>query len=176
MIFDKLAGCHYFSKLDLRWAYYQVRVAEADVHKTTFRSPLGSFASRVMSMGLANAAPTFQRLMDSIFGDLPWVSAYLDDLLIASRTAEEHLHHISIIQLYLTGCGSTNYMHVSPSVHSFCLRSTSWGSYFLRKGGGLIPAKQKLFVFCLRPKQCMIFSVGWELSITTARIFPGMPS
>jgi hypothetical protein len=69
MIFDKLAGCQFFSKFDLRWAYFQVRVAEEDVHKTTFRSPLGSFASRVMSMGLTNAAPTFQRLMDSIFGD-----------------------------------------------------------------------------------------------------------
>ena len=69
MIFDRLSGCQFFSKLDLRWAYYQVRVAEEDVHKTTFRSPLGSFASRVMSMGLTNAAPTFQRLMDSMFGD-----------------------------------------------------------------------------------------------------------
>ena len=97
MIFDRLSGCQFFSKLDLRWAYYQVRVAEEDVHKTTFRSPLGSFASRVMSMGLTNAAPTFQRLMDSIFGDLDFVSCYLDDVLIASRSAEEHLQHVSIV-------------------------------------------------------------------------------
>ena len=97
MIFDKLAGCKFFSKLDLRWGYFQVRVAEEDVHKTTFRSPLGSFASRVMSMGLTNAAPTFQRLMDSIFGDLDFVSCYLDDILIASRSAEEHLEHVAIV-------------------------------------------------------------------------------
>jgi hypothetical protein len=97
MIFDKLAGCQFFSKFDLRWAYFQVRVAEEDIHKTTFRSPLGSFASKVMSMGLTNAAPTFQRLMDSIFGDLDFVSCYLDDVLIASRTAEEHLQHLTIV-------------------------------------------------------------------------------
>ena len=97
MIFDKLAGCTYFSKLDLRWAYFQVRVAEEDIPKTTFRSPLGSFSSKVMSMGLTNAAPTFQRLMDSIFGDLDYVSCYLDDVLIASRTAEEHLQHVAAV-------------------------------------------------------------------------------
>lgn len=97
MIFDKLAGCTFFSKFDLRWGYFQVRVAEEDVHKTTFRSPLGSFASRVMSMGLTNAAPTFQRLMDSVFGDLDFVSCYLDDILIASRSAEEHLQHLATV-------------------------------------------------------------------------------
>ena len=97
MIFDKLAGCTVFSKLDLRWGYFQVRVAEEDVHKTTFRCPLGSFASRVMSMGLTNAAPTFQRLMDSIFGDLAFVSCYLDDILIASRSVEEHLQHVAVV-------------------------------------------------------------------------------
>ncbi len=68
MNFDRLAGCTFFSKLDLRWGYFQVRVAKKDVHKTTFRSPLGSFASRVMTMGLTNAALTFQKLMDSILG------------------------------------------------------------------------------------------------------------
>ena len=48
-------------------------------------------------MGLTNAAPTFQRLMDSIFGDLDFVSCYLDDVLIASRTAEEHLQHVATV-------------------------------------------------------------------------------
>ncbi len=59
MICEKLDGCFFFSKLDLKWAYYQVRVADEDVHKTTIRSPLRSFASKVMSMGLTNAAQTF---------------------------------------------------------------------------------------------------------------------
>lgn len=97
MIFDKLAGCKYFSKLDLRWGYWQIRMADADVEKTAFRSPLGSFAWKVMGMGLTNAAPTFQRLMDSIFRDLDFVSCYLDDIMIASKTATEHLQHIDIV-------------------------------------------------------------------------------
>ena len=97
MLFDKLAGCQYFSHLDLRWGYYQVRTAESDVLKTAFRTPFGAFAWKVMGMGLANAAPTFQRMMDSIFRDLDFVSVYLDDILIASRSAEEHLEHLKIV-------------------------------------------------------------------------------
>ena len=97
MLFDKLAGCSFFSKLDLRWGYFQVRTAEADVEKTAFRSPFGSFAWKVMGMGLTNAAPTFQRLMDSVFRDLEFVSCYLDDILIASRSAEEHIRHVEIV-------------------------------------------------------------------------------
>jgi len=97
MLFDKLAGCQYFSKLDLRWGYYQVRTAAGDVDKTAFRSPLGSFAWKVMGMGLTNAAPTFQRLMDSIFRDLDFVSCYLDDILIASKSADEHFKHLEIV-------------------------------------------------------------------------------
>jgi len=50
-----------------------------------------------MGMGLSNAAPTFQRLMDSIFRDLEFVSAYLDDIIIASRSAEEHLQHLEAV-------------------------------------------------------------------------------
>jgi hypothetical protein len=69
MIFDRLAGCQFVSKLDLRWGYWQVRLEDPD-DKTAFRSPLGSFAWKVMAMGLTNAAPTFQLLMDSIFRDL----------------------------------------------------------------------------------------------------------
>jgi hypothetical protein len=97
MIFDRLTGCKFFSKLDLRWGYWQIRMHEEDIEKTAFRSPLGSFAWKVMGMGLTNAAPTFQRLMDSIFRDLDFVSCYLDDIMIASKTAEEHLAHIEIV-------------------------------------------------------------------------------
>ena len=97
MIFDRLAGCKYFSKLDLRWGYWQIRMAPEDVEKTAFRSPLGSYAWRVMGMGLTNAAPMFQRLMDTIFRDLDFVSAYLDDIMIASKSEEEHLQHIELV-------------------------------------------------------------------------------
>ena len=76
---------------------YQVRTNSADVEKTAFRSPLGSFAWKVMGMGLTNAAPTFQRLMDSIFRDLDFVSCYLDDIIIFSKTAEEHFRHLEIV-------------------------------------------------------------------------------
>lgn len=97
MIFNRLAGCKFFSKLDLRWGYYQIRMVPEDIPKTAFRTPLGSFAWRVMGMGLSNAAPTFQRLMDTIFRDFDFVSAYLDDIMIASKTEEEHLQHLALV-------------------------------------------------------------------------------
>jgi hypothetical protein len=48
-------------------------------------------------MGLTNAAPLFQQLMDTIFRDLAFVSAYLDDIMIASKSEEEHLQHIELV-------------------------------------------------------------------------------
>ena len=96
MIFDRLAGCQFFSTLDLRWGYFQLRIEDPD-DKTAFCSPLGSFAWKVMVMALTDAAPTFQRLMKSIFRNLDLVSFYFDDIMIASKLEEEHLQHIEIV-------------------------------------------------------------------------------
>ncbi len=74
------------TSLDLHLGYWQIRMHPNSVEKTAFRTPLGSFAWRVMGMGLSNAAPTLDRLMDSIFWDLDFVFAWLDDTKIASQT------------------------------------------------------------------------------------------
>jgi Reverse transcriptase (RNA-dependent DNA polymerase) len=87
---SRLDGCSFFTKLDLQKGYLQVPVTAADIAKTAIITPFGLFEFNRMPFGLRNAGMTFQRLMDKIFFDLPCVFIYLDDLLIASRTAEDH--------------------------------------------------------------------------------------
>ena len=95
-LFDRLRDAKYFSKLDLRSGYHQLRVAPVDVHKTAFRTPLGSFEFMVLPFGLTNAPSAFMRMMDSVFPphSSPFVATYIDDVLIFSKTLEEHRAHL----------------------------------------------------------------------------------
>ena len=90
----QLHGKKLFSKIGLTKSYHQIPIAEEDRHKTAVITPWGLFDFNRLPMGLANSAQAFQRLMDKVTQDLDFCYVYLDDILIASDSVEEHRDHI----------------------------------------------------------------------------------
>ena len=107
-------GAHkavYFTTLDLMRGYHQVKMAEESKEKTAFVCHRGLYQFCRMPFGLTNAPATFQRLMDKLFNGWSFVFIYLDDILIASRTFEEHTTHVIEVLQRLQDVG----LKVKPS-------------------------------------------------------------
>jgi Reverse transcriptase (RNA-dependent DNA polymerase) len=98
-IFDRIQGAQYFTSLDIRSGYYQIRMKDADIPKTCIRTRYESFEFLVMPFGLTNAPSTFQAVMNDVFREYldDFVMVYIDDILIFSRTAEDHFRHVELI-------------------------------------------------------------------------------
>ncbi|CAN6708067.1 unnamed protein product [Malus baccata var. baccata] len=98
-LFDQLGEARYFTKLDLRSGYYQVRIAPGDESKTAMVTRYGSFEYKVMPFGLTNAPATFCTLMNKVFHPYldKFVVVYIDDIVVYSKTLEEHVEHLRIV-------------------------------------------------------------------------------
>ena len=104
---DTLSGSRWFSTLDLTSGYWQVEMEAVDKEKTAFSTYRGLFQFNVMPFGLANAPSTFQRLMELTLSDLHWKTClvYLDDIIIFSKTVEEHLSRLQEVFQRLRDAG-----------------------------------------------------------------------
>ena len=98
-LLDQLHGAKYFTTMDLSSAYYQIPMHEDDIFKTTFRTRYGMYEWVVMPMGLSNAPATCQRVMNEMLAGCldKYAFIYLDDIMIYSKTAAEHLMHVQLV-------------------------------------------------------------------------------
>ena len=150
-LLDQLHGASVFSSLDLQSGYHQIRIKEEDVPKTAFRTPLGHYQFRVLSFGLTNAPATFQATMNNIFRKQlgRFVLMYLDDILIFSKSPEEHAEHFRTVLDILRA----NHLYAKLSKCEFNKPELQFLGHIVgRQGIRVDPAKTAVISDWPRPK------------------------
>jgi len=98
-LLDQLKDAKYFSKIDLRSGYHQMKIRPEDIPKTAFITRYGQYEFTVVSFGLTNAPAYFMNMMNKVFMDEldKFVVVFIDDILIYSSTAGEHEQHLRVV-------------------------------------------------------------------------------
>ena len=131
-IFDKLQGSSYYSRLDLKSGYHQIRIVPQDIHKTAFRTSFGLYEFLVMPFGLTNAPATFNRLMDRIFRKhRQYTGVFFDDIIVYSKTLEEHKEHLKVVFEELRA----HKLYVNAKKSEFFLQEIRYLGHIISKEG-----------------------------------------
>jgi len=112
-LIDKLKGAKYFTKLDVRWGYNNVRIKDGDQWKAAFKTNKGLFEPTVMFFGLCNSPATFQSMMDNLFifeTSEGWVIIYMDDIFIFTKEIDDNIEKTRRILQRLTD----NVLYLKP--------------------------------------------------------------
>jgi transposase InsO family protein len=133
-LLDSLGGMKYFSVLDMKSGYYQVGIEEEHKQRTAFTvGPLGFFEYNRMPFGLSNAPATYQRLMERCLEGLhlKMCLVYLDDLIIFSRTYEEHIERLDKVLRRIQECG----LKLAPKKCAFFKRKVKYVGFIISEDG-----------------------------------------
>ena len=150
-LFDQLKGATVFSKIDLRSGYHQLKIRPEDVPKTAFVTRYGLYEFLVMSFGLTNAPAYFMNLMNKVFMDCldKFVVVFIDDVLIYSRSEEEHEKHLRVVLERLR----EHQLYAKFSKCEFWLKKVDFlGHVISAEGVSVDPAKVEAVVDWKQPK------------------------
>jgi hypothetical protein len=141
-LLDQLKDAKYFSKIDLRSGYHQMKIRPKDIPKTAFVTRYGQFEFTVVSFGLTNAPAYFMNMMNKVFMDEldKFMVVFIDDILVYSSTAKEHEQHLRVVLERLR----QNQLYAKFSKCEFWLREVAFlGHVLTAKVVAVDPAKIK---------------------------------
>ncbi|KAK1626683.1 hypothetical protein QYE76_000998 [Lolium multiflorum] len=178
-LFDQLTGAQVFSKIDLRTGYHQLKIRATDIPKTAFTTRYGLYEYNVMSFGLTNAPAYFMNLMNMIFMNFldKFVVVFIDDILIYSKSEEEHEQHLEVVLDTLR----EHQLYAKFSKCEFWLKEARAGTALARRRApSTVPERARHAVIALWTRQSISRAVALVLpcipiSVTSIASPPSTP-